>query len=122
MNRKELRNLRRNKQAYSVHLEAKKILNGFVQVISEVKDPESYRNLYREYNRKWIEFAKKNGYKKDYFEFMFVMDFEKAKVFEETKDFTVQQIITGIIGRYNNIQNHRQMPYRKPVQNEGNAK
>jgi len=115
MNRKELRNLRRDRQAYNVHLEAKKILDGFAQVIAEVEAPESYASLYREYNEKWIEFAKKNGYKKDYFEFMFVMDFKKAKEFEQTKDFTAQQLIQGIIGRYHNIQIYKNVPYRKPA-------
>jgi hypothetical protein len=122
MNRKELRNLRRNKQAYNVHLESKKMLDGFAQAIVDVNDAELYQSLYNPHNEKWIEFAKKNGYKKDYFKKMFAMDFEKAKVFEETKDFTEKQIIEGIIGRYHNIQEFKQMPYREPVKKEENAK
>jgi len=121
MNRQELRKLRRNKQAYSIHLEAKKMLDGFARLIVEVDDAEIYQSLYNPSNEKWIEFAKKNGYKKDYFEFVFAMDFDKAKEFEQTKDFTVAQLVEGIIGRYQRIQDYKQMPYVRPKK-EGTAR
>lgn len=121
MNRQEFRKLRRNKQAYSIYLEAKKMLDGFARLIVEVDDAEIYQSLYNPSNERWIEFAKKNGYKKDYFEMMFAMDFDKAKEFEQTKDFTVAQLVEGIVGRYRRIQNYKQMPYVRPKK-EGTAR
>jgi len=115
MNRQELRKLRKDKDKYAKHLEAKRLLNAFVGAVSGVKEAEEYNNLYKEHKEIWFKFAKRNGYNTDYFEMMFVMDFDKAKEFEQTKDFTAKQLIEGIIGRYRRIQNYKQMPYRRPL-------
>ena len=113
MNRQELRKLRKDKDKYEKHLEAKKLLNAFVGAVSGVKEAEEYSNLYKEHKEIWFKFAKRNGYNPDYFEMMFAMDFDKAKEFEQTKYFTVAQLIEGIIGRYQRIQNYKQMPIVK---------
>ena len=113
MNRQELRKLRKDKDKYAKHLEAKRLLNAFVGAVSGVKEAEEYNNLYKEHKEIWFKFAKRNGYNTDYFEMMFVMDFDKAKEFEQTKDFTAKQLIEGIIGRYQRIQNYKQMPIVK---------
>ncbi len=121
MNRQELRKLRKDKDKYAKHLEAKRLLNAFVGAVSGVKEAEEYSNLYKEHKEIWFKFAKRNGYNADYFEMMFVMDFDKAKEFEQTKDFTVAQLVEGIIGRYRRIQNYKQMPYVRPKK-EGTAR
>lgn len=114
MNRQERRKLRRDKNAYANHLESKKILNNFIKDVTGLDSRDVYNILYDKHKIIWIEFCKKTTYNKDYFELSFFMDFDRIKEFEETKDFTDEQVITGIIGRYRQISDYKQMPYIKP--------
>ena len=41
--------VRKDKDKYAKHLEAKKLLNAFVGVVSGVKEAEEYSNLYKEH-------------------------------------------------------------------------